>query len=104
MTRSIETETAKTAWTPLPASIVSQRTVNPIRRIVDNLQVKPNPDKPVISLALGDPTVFGNLSTDETCLEAIRQALVDHRSHGYAPSTGNLCLTLLIMYQILILL
>jgi tyrosine aminotransferase len=34
-------------------SLVAANTVNPIRSIVDNLKVKPNPDKEMISLALG---------------------------------------------------
>lgn len=47
------------------ASLVAQRTRNPIRQIVDNLKVVPNPDKDFISLALGDPTTFGNLRIPE---------------------------------------
>ncbi|RKP07642.1 tyrosine aminotransferase [Thamnocephalis sphaerospora] len=79
---------ATSVWRPIAASRVSRRTVNPIRRIVDNLRVEPNPEKPVISLALGDPTVFGNLSTHDSCLQAVRDELDNHRTHGYAPSTG----------------
>ncbi|KAI9595990.1 tyrosine aminotransferase [Syncephalis fuscata] len=80
---------SKTTWRPLSASVVSQRTVNPIRRIVDNLRVVPNAAKPVISLALGDPTVFGNLSTHEVGLQAIRDALEKPQTHGYAASIGT---------------
>ena len=39
------------------ASAMSRRTVNPIRRIVDRMKIEPNPDYPVISLSIGDPTV-----------------------------------------------
>lgn len=38
---------------PIAASIVAQRTQNPIRNIVDQLKVQPHPEKPMISLALG---------------------------------------------------
>lgn len=37
----------------VPASIVAKRTVNPIREIVYNMKVTPNPNKEYISLALG---------------------------------------------------
>jgi hypothetical protein len=40
------------AW-KVPSSIVAKRTINPIREVVDRSKVKPNPSKPVISLALG---------------------------------------------------
>jgi tyrosine aminotransferase len=43
-------------------SKVATRTFNPIRSIVDSLNVSPNPSKELLSLALGDPTVFGNFS------------------------------------------
>ena len=48
----------------IPASLVSQRTKNPIRDIVDHLRVAPNLNKEFISLALGDPTIFGNFKLD----------------------------------------
>ncbi|KAJ3302142.1 hypothetical protein HDV03_005378 [Kappamyces sp. JEL0829] len=72
----------------IPASIVSQRTRNPIRQIVDNLKVHPNPDKEFISLALGDPTTFGNLKIDQTCVEAVAAALHSYKANGYGPSIG----------------
>jgi tyrosine aminotransferase len=37
----------------ISTSKVSKRTINPIRNIVDNLKVVPNPDKKFLSLALG---------------------------------------------------
>jgi hypothetical protein len=37
----------------VPSSIVSKRTVNPIREVVQNMKATPNPDKEFISLALG---------------------------------------------------
>lgn len=41
-----------TEWHVAP-SIVSQRTSNPIRAIVDGMKVKPNPDLDMISLSIG---------------------------------------------------
>jgi tyrosine aminotransferase len=72
----------------VPASDVSKRTKNPIRAIVDNLKVQPNPDKSYISLALGDPTVFGNFKIDPICNESVANALHSYKANGYPPSMG----------------
>ncbi|XP_044283986.1 tyrosine aminotransferase isoform X2 [Varanus komodoensis] len=72
------------------ASDMSKRTFNPIRAIVDSMKVEPNPQKPLISLSIGDPTVFGNLPTDSEVTEAVKEALNSGRYDGYAPSVGYL--------------
>lgn len=78
------------AWTKVPkTSIVSKRTLNPIRAIVDNLKVKPNPDKEFISLALGDPTTFGNFNIDKSCVDAVQSQLLSYKANGYPPSIGT---------------
>jgi hypothetical protein len=48
------------AWN-VSASLLSKKTFNPIRNIVETMNLKPNPDKAMITLSIGDPTVFGNL-------------------------------------------
>ncbi|XP_048371893.1 tyrosine aminotransferase [Sphaerodactylus townsendi] len=70
------------------ASEMSKRTFNPIRAIVDSMKVAPNPEKPLISLSIGDPTVFGNLPTDEEVVQAMKDALDTGNYNGYAPSVG----------------
>nr|XP_025039548.1 tyrosine aminotransferase [Pelodiscus sinensis] len=70
------------------ASEMSKKTFNPIRAIVDSMKVEPNPNKPMISLSLGDPTVFGNLPTDDEVTQAVKEALDSGRYNGYAPSVG----------------
>ncbi|XP_053126404.1 tyrosine aminotransferase [Hemicordylus capensis] len=72
------------------ASDMSKRTFNPIRAIVDSMKVEPNPRKPLISLSIGDPTVFGNLPTDDEVTQAMKEALDSGRYNGYAPSVGYL--------------
>ncbi|XP_003227448.2 tyrosine aminotransferase [Anolis carolinensis] len=72
------------------ASEMSKRTFNPIRAIVDSMKVEPHPQKPLISLSIGDPTVFGNLPTDEQVTQAMKTALDSRKYDGYAPSTGYL--------------
>lgn len=72
------------------ASEMSKNTLNPIRAIVDGMKLTPNPDKPMIALSIGDPTVFGNLPTDESVLQAMKDAIDSHKYNGYAPSVGYL--------------
>ena len=49
-------------WRPLAAADLARNTFNPIRNILETMVIKPNPDKKMISLSIGDPTVFGNLA------------------------------------------
>ncbi|XP_032891512.1 tyrosine aminotransferase [Amblyraja radiata] len=76
-----------TKWN-IRASEMSKRTFNPIRAIVDNMKIKPNPEKAMITLSIGDPTVFGNLPTNENILQAMKEAVDSGRFNGYAPSVG----------------
>jgi len=73
----------------IPASAMSKRTVNPIRRIVDTMKVEPNPKYSVISLSIGDPTIFGNLLPHENMLSAIEESLRSNKHNGYAPAIGE---------------
>lgn len=75
------------SWT-VPASLASKRTTNPIRQIVDTMKVKPNPNKEMISLALGDPTVFGNYKLHSSCVEAVETQLKSFKANGYPPAAG----------------
>lgn len=79
----------KARWNVRPSDM-SNKTFNPIRAIVDNMKVKPNPNKTVISLSIGDPTVFGNLPTDPEVTQAMKDALDSGKYNGYAPSIGYL--------------
>ncbi|KAI9209816.1 pyridoxal phosphate-dependent transferase [Polychytrium aggregatum] len=72
----------------VPASLVSKRTKNPIRAIVDHLKVVPNKEKHFISLALGDPTTFGNFKLEESCVDAVKSHLLSYKANGYPPSIG----------------
>ncbi|KAM6946109.1 tyrosine aminotransferase [Aplochiton taeniatus] len=74
-------------WDVQP-SVMANNTLNPIRAIVDGMKLTPNPEKPMIALSIGDPTVFGNLPTDDTVLQAMKDAIDSHEYNGYAPSVG----------------
>ncbi|KAF9953373.1 hypothetical protein BGZ65_004719 [Modicella reniformis] len=78
---------SRDSW-KVSSSIVSKRTSNPIRAIVDHIKVKPNPDKSMISLALGDPTLFGNFKIHQSCTDAVVKQIQSYKCNGYPPSTG----------------
>ncbi|PSN35641.1 Tyrosine aminotransferase [Blattella germanica] len=68
-------------------SSIARNTHNPIRNIVENLRLEPNPDKPMIALSIGDPTVFGNLRPPVEVLDAVHDSLSSLKYNGYAAST-----------------
>ncbi|XP_047497360.1 tyrosine aminotransferase-like [Penaeus chinensis] len=72
----------------VPASNYAKNTFNPIRNIVENLQIVPHPEKPMIALSIGDPTVFGNLKPAEEITEAVVTSIRSGKYNGYGPSTG----------------
>uniref|UniRef100_A0A8D2ZDW9 Tyrosine aminotransferase n=1 Tax=Scophthalmus maximus TaxID=52904 RepID=A0A8D2ZDW9_SCOMX len=76
-------------WEVKPSEMANN-TLNPIRAIVDEMKLTPNRDKPMIALSIGDPTVFGNLPTDDVVLQAMKDAIDSHKFNGYAPSVGYL--------------
>ncbi|EDO40513.1 predicted protein [Nematostella vectensis] len=74
----------------IQSSVSAKNTFNPIRAIVDTMKIKPNPDKPMIALSIGDPTVFGNLQPPKEAVEAITESAKSGKNNGYAPSSGYL--------------
>ena len=75
-------------WSDVKASSIAANTFNPIRNILETMDLAPNPDKPMISLSIGDPTVFGNLKPDPSVVDAVRDSLDSGKNNGYGPSTG----------------
>ncbi|CAM9110050.1 unnamed protein product, partial [Phaeothamnion confervicola] len=75
-------------WATISTSRRSARTLNPIRRIVDNLVPPKNSDKEIIPLSLGDPTVFGNLAAPPELTEAVARHLNNGTANGYSHSAG----------------
>ena len=72
------------------ASSLAKNTFNPIRNILETMNIQPHPDKPMISLSIGDPTIFGNLNPSSNAITAITEALQSGKYNGYAPSSGYL--------------
>jgi tyrosine aminotransferase len=82
-------EMKRTNWNA-KASIVAKNTFNPIRNILETIDITPNPQKKMISLSIGDPTVFGNLKPAKEVVEAVTASLLAGVNNGYGPSTGFL--------------
>lgn len=74
----------------MESSETAKNTFNPIRNIVDKLQPPPpHPTKKLISLSLGDPTVFGNLRTADEVSAAMVRVIEGGGANGYAASVGT---------------
>ncbi|XP_067130747.1 tyrosine aminotransferase-like [Centruroides vittatus] len=77
----------RTHWN-VNSSKIAEKTCNPIRSLFEVLKLEPNPEKQMIALSLGDPTVFGNLNPSDEAREAIIDSVNSMKFNGYAPSTG----------------
>lgn len=75
----------------VPVSAKAKRTHNPIRAIVDTIDLsKKNPDKEFIPLSLGDPCAFGNLFAPDMLVEEMVQNCRSFKNNGYINSAGAL--------------
>ena len=72
----------------ITASLKAGRTFNPIRSIVDSLQPPKDHPKPLLNLALGDPTAHG-LRPPSVLTDAVKESLERNNANGYLPSTGS---------------
>lgn len=71
------------------ASHRSMRTINPIRNLVQNIDVQPNPDKELIKLSVGDPTLYGNLKVNMEVISRLKHVIQGGKANGYSLSMGN---------------
>ncbi|KAI9291556.1 tyrosine aminotransferase [Neoconidiobolus thromboides FSU 785] len=81
------TTPANNSW-DIKITEVAKRTYNPIRQVVDGMKVAPNPEKKVISLSIGDPTVFGNFKVHDSIEDSLIKAIKSSKANGYAPAHG----------------
>jgi len=76
-------------WVIQPSN-TAKGTVNPIREIVDKLDLNDLPKgKALIPLSIGDPTKFGNLPVPKQARKAVLRALESGDANGYQPSFGT---------------
>ena len=78
----IERKNASREEWKVRASIVAKNTFNPIRNILETMSIDPNPEKKMISLSIGDPTVFGNLLPAKEVVDALHNALDSQKCNG----------------------
>lgn len=81
---------SQTSWPTIHATKASLRITNPIRDIVDRLKIPANATKELISLSIGDPTIFGNLNNPDNVNEAAIKSIRSGKYNGYAHSAGYL--------------
>ncbi|RUS70213.1 hypothetical protein EGW08_022023 [Elysia chlorotica] len=84
---AVDSRKLKKSW-KVSMSKMAENTFNPIRSIVDGMTLTPNPEKDMIALSIGDPTVFGNLPQPVTCEEAVQESIRKRSYNGYCPSIG----------------
>ncbi|XP_017767921.1 PREDICTED: tyrosine aminotransferase-like [Nicrophorus vespilloides] len=75
----------------VPISTTAKNCRNYIREIVDNLNLEPNPNKKVIALSIGDPTVYGNLVPAKETTDALIETVLNGKHNGYGGSCGLDC-------------
>jgi tyrosine aminotransferase len=88
--RVLKRRAERLEWAPMKQSRHALNTVNPIRKIVDSLNVPHHPQKDPIRLNLGDPTLTGNLPPSAAAIQAIEETLHSHKADGYGPAVGLL--------------
>lgn len=64
------------------------KTSNPIREIIETMDLAENPNKKLIPLSIGDPTVFGNLKPCQEILDALYRANSCGKHYGYQKASG----------------
>lgn len=70
------------------ASAGALNTSNPIREIIESMNLAENPNKKVIPLSIGDPTIFGNLKPCKEILDALQKANSCGKYYGYQTAAG----------------
>jgi tyrosine aminotransferase len=75
-------------WHLIEPSQIGQKTANPLRSIVEVMNVAPNRNKSLIKLHLGDPTTTGALPAHRTVTEAVAGSVSSGKYNGYGPAVG----------------
>ena len=68
---------------------IIEHTINPIRHLLKQIPIKPNPELDMIPLSIGDPSVFGNFPAPKEASQAVADAVLGEKANGYAPSMGT---------------
>merc|ERR1712127_475241 len=71
------------------SSQYAKNTINPVRRLVEQMKIEPNPNLQMIALSIGDPIVLSELGKPDTVKAAILKCIDDKKFDGYGPSFGT---------------
>ncbi|XP_030750363.1 tyrosine aminotransferase-like [Sitophilus oryzae] len=74
-------------WNVEPSTI-GNNCINPIRLTIEKLFSKSVTEKSIISLAIGDPTLYGNLNPSQESIDALVKVVQQGKHNGYSPSMG----------------
>lgn len=64
-------------------------TSNPVRKLIEQMVIQPNPKLPLIALSIGDPTVASDIGKPDIVAQAVVECIYDKRTDGYTPSFGT---------------
>lgn len=84
----IDQELLDTAWNVRPSDLAN-KTCNPVRRLVEQMKIEPNPNLPMIALSIGDPTIMSDLGKPDSVTQAIINCVQDKKNDGYTHSCGS---------------
>jgi tyrosine aminotransferase len=73
----------------IESSEYSKATCNPVRKMIEQMKIEPNPQLPMIALSIGDPTILSNLQKPDTVTNAIINCIKEKKYDGYTPSFGT---------------
>jgi len=71
------------------SSQFAKRTNNPVRRLIEQMRIEPNPSLQMIALSIGDPIILSDLGKPDTVKSAIIKCIEDKKFDGYTPSYGT---------------
>lgn len=84
----LDDEEFKAEWGKT-SSQFAKLTNNPVRRLVEQMKIEPNPALQMIALSIGDPVILSNLGKPDVVKEAVVKCLDDKKFDGYTPSFGT---------------
>lgn len=57
------------------SSMFSKSTCNPVRKLIEQMKIEPNPSLQMIALSIGDPTVLSHIGKPNTVTDAIKKCI-----------------------------
>ena len=60
----------------------AKNTSNPVRKLIEQMKIEPNPQLPMIALSIGDPTVFSDIGKPDTVTNAIMHCINLKKNDG----------------------